>query len=177
MKQASKIIGRVEAFAEPLCAALGVELVEVRHLQEPGGSVLRIMIDREPPSAAGPEEPPLAAGPEEPPVSCGVTLRDCSRLSRDLSAVLDLHEDQMPAQYRLEVSSPGLDRPLAKPADYSRFVGREVHVKTLAPVDGRRSFQGELVGLEDGVVVLLIDAETYRVPYASVHRARLVHRF
>ena len=170
MKQVSKIVTQVESLAEPLCAAHGVELVEVRHLQERGGAVLRITIDRDGPAPEAPAGQPVA-------YRSGITLEDCTRISRDLSEALDMHEESLPGKYRLEVSSPGLERPLAKAHDFERFAGREVRLNTLAPIDGRRKFQGELLGLEDGVVVLRIEAETYRVPYEAVHRAQLVHHF
>jgi len=170
MKKASKIIQQVTDLAEPLCAAHGVELVEVRQLQERGGAVLRVTIDR-----ASPEE---AEAAETPPVyRSGITLEHCTRVSRDLSEALDMHEEAIPGRYRLEVSSPGFERPLAKVHDFVRFVGHEVKVKTLQPLDGRRNFQGELLGLEGETVMICIEGDTVRVPHEAVHRAHLVHRF
>ncbi|MEM6962672.1 MAG: hypothetical protein AAF550_13170, partial [Myxococcota bacterium] len=91
----------IERLAAPICAAHGVELVEVRTLPRPGGAVFQVTIDREQPQDS------LASG-------SGVSLDDCTAVSRDLSDCLDAHEEHLPANYRLEVSSPGVERPLVR---------------------------------------------------------------
>ncbi|MCZ7683099.1 MAG: ribosome maturation factor RimP [Sandaracinaceae bacterium] len=126
---------RIESVVEPVCRAHGVELVQVALVTEHGQAVLRIVIDR-PGSERGP--------------GAGVSLADCQAVSRDLGPALDVH-DVVPGAYRLEVSSPGLDRPLVKLRDFERFAGREVKVQTRAPIpDGRggerRNFRGQLLG-------------------------------
>ena len=104
----------------------------------------------------------------------GITLGDCERVSREVEGVLDV-EDPIPSNYRLEVSSPGLDRPLVKPAHYERFAGSVAKVQLLAPKAGRRKFQGVLKGLKDGHVVLdTADAGTVELALDQVERARLV---
>ncbi len=154
------VVNRVTELAEPLAASLGVELVEVEYKQEGGRMVLRLFIDRE----------------------GGVTLDDCAAVSRELAEVLDV-EDFIHGRYNLEVSSPGLDRPLKKPSDYERFAGRLVKIKTfeLLPDDAgnmRKTFTGELLGLEEGVVRLrLSEGQTAGVPLDKVAKANLEFDF
>ena len=113
-----------------------------------------------------------------------ITLTDCTDVSRDVSAALDVHEDVLPGAYHLEVSSPGLERPLVKPADFERFAGREVSVRTLVPLEGtkQRKFQGDLKGFarsEDGAefVELNVNGSELRIPFDSITQAHLVYRF
>jgi len=135
---------------EPAVAALNYELVEL----EFHGGVLRIYIDR----------------PE------GVTLDDCQKVSQQLSAVLDV-EDPIPGAYTLEVSSPGLDRPLRKPADFRRRTGQRVRIELLLPLNGRRRFTGTLRGVETDEVLIEVDATLVRLPFAQIGKARLVPEF
>jgi ribosome maturation factor RimP len=103
----------------------------------------------------------------------GVTVDDCAAVSRQLSAILDV-EDPIPGSYSLEVSSPGLDRPLVTPADYRRFEGAMVKVRLLSAIDGRRNFTGRLVETTPEAVVLEVDRERFSFPLATIERARLV---
>ncbi len=152
----------LESLAEPICRAHGVELVEVRMLRGRGRTTVRVLIDRE-----------RADGLP----GSGVSLQDCTAVTRDLSSALDMHEEELPESYELEVGSPGLERPLVKPADYERFAGREIKLRTRDRIDGRRNFTGRLEGLADGRV-RLADAEGERaIPLEQVERAHLVHRF
>ena len=109
-----------------------------------------------------------------------VSVDDCARISRDLSAILDV-EDLVPDAYTLEVSSPGLDRPLRSADDYRRFSGRQAKLVMREPVDGQKYFKGRLGGVEDGAVVaVLIDAEDgrrHRVPIDVITRANLEVEF
>jgi ribosome maturation factor RimP len=159
----------IEAIAEPVCRAHGLELVDVQWTMDRGGPVLRVLIDRDRPGAGG-----------EVPGS-GVSLGDCQEVSRDLSTALDVHERVVPGgRYRLEVSSPGLDRPLVKPRDFERFAGREVKVQTRMPVAGtadRRKVQGLLRGMEGDVVVIDDGPTSWRVPFADIVKAHVVFRF
>lgn len=132
----------------------GLELVEVTFRTEGPRLILRVTLD----------------GPD------GITLEHCQQVSRALSARLD-EEDPIPQRYYLEVSSPGLDRPLVKEKDYVRFAGREVRLSTYAPLDGRRNFQGKLVKLEDGHVHLVVDGKPVAIPFEGVARCRLVPQF
>jgi ribosome maturation factor RimP len=103
----------------------------------------------------------------------GVTVDDCAAVSRQLSAILDV-EDPFPGSYTLEVSSPGLDRPLVTPADFRRFQGEVVKVRLLNALDGRRNFTGRLVETTGESVVIEADHERFQLPLAEIERARLV---
>jgi ribosome maturation factor RimP len=123
--------------------------------------VLRVMIDR--PGTSDPDD--------------SVTIAECARVSEDLSALLDV-EDVLPASYTLEVSSPGLDRPLRNAEDYRRFVGRRAKVVTREPIDGQSFFRGSLEALEgDEVVIRAEDRRTYRIRLGSITRANLEVEF
>lgn len=106
----------------------------------------------------------------------GITLEDCTKVSRQLSAVLDV-EDPIGSAYTLEVSSPGLDRPLFKPQDYVRFAGHRVNIKLRDKIDGRRRYLGILQGLEDDCVVVDQDDERWELPLELIEQARLVPEF
>ena len=103
----------------------------------------------------------------------GLSVEDCARISEELSRALDLH-DPIPHAYRLEVSSPGLDRPLRSAEDFVRFAGRKIELTTREPIEGRRRWRGRLVGLDGTDVVLEVDAHTARLPLERVATARLV---
>ncbi len=103
----------------------------------------------------------------------GVDLADCEIVSRQLSAILDV-EDPLPGHYRLEVSSPGLDRKLTKPAHFQRFTGETVRVKLRFPVDGRRNFRGALRAADDEKIEVEVDGESHSLRIATIESARLV---
>lgn len=105
----------------------------------------------------------------------GISLDDCSAVSHQLSGLLDV-EDPIRVPYQLEISSPGLDRPLLKAEHFRRYAGRQVRIKAKWPLDGRRNFVGVLDGLEDDKVVLKAE-QTYYLPYDAIERARLVPEF
>ncbi len=159
----------LEAVVQPICRALGLELIDVRIAREPGGAVLRILIDRERPPGA-----PLHEG--------GVSLDDCTDVSRDLSTALDVSDEgsrgPLSGRYRLEVSSPGVDRPLVKLADFARFVGETVKLSTRTPVatpaGERRKLQGTLLGVSGTQVRVSQDGHEVLVPHAGIVKANLV---
>lgn len=153
----------LRAIAEPVCAAHGVELVLIERQRQPGGTVVRVFIDRA-----------RSDGRDD---ASGVSVEDCQMVSRDLSEALDVHEELLPAKYRLEVSSPGLERPLVRMDDFDRFRGREVRVRTREPVAGRRKFQGELLGVEGGHVRVSQDGTPVSIAYEAITKANLVYRF
>ncbi|MGH6931028.1 MAG: ribosome maturation factor RimP [Dongiaceae bacterium] len=103
----------------------------------------------------------------------GVSVDDCAEVSRAVSALLDI-EDPIIGAYTLEVSSPGLDRPLTRPEDYSRFAGFEARLETRAPIAGRRRFRGRLVGLEGNLIRIATAEGEAALPLSDVQRARLV---
>ena len=153
---------QVRGIAARVAASYGLEIFDVQYRREGTGMVLRIQIDR-----------PGPAGSEEESVS----IDDCSQVSRDLSAILDV-EDVVPASYTLEVSSPGLDRPLRGAADYARFAGRRAKLVMREPVDRQSFFKGTLGGVDGSDV--LIDADDgrrHRVPLAVITRANLEVEF
>jgi ribosome maturation factor RimP len=155
---------RLEEVIAPLCRAQGVELVDVRHQREPGGAVLRVLIEL--PDA------------ETLPQGVGVTLEDCTRVSRALSAVLDADETLVPGAYRLEVGSAGIERPLVKPRDFERFAGREAFVSLASPVEGRRNYSGILAGVQaDEVLLSDPKGEQIALPFGAIAKAHLVFRF
>ena len=149
---------------EPVCRAHGVDLVLLEMKAQGRHAVLSVIIDRERTDTYGLD-------------GSGVTLEDCTAVSRDLGTALDVHEDLLPGSYRLEVSSPGLERPLVKLEDFERYEGREAKVRLRMPLDGRRKFQGTLLGVEGDVVTLEQDGKPVRLPFSEIDRANLVYRF
>ena len=150
------VVAQVTGLAEPLVASLGMELVDVEYRREGRAMVLRLSVDRE----------------------SGVNLDDCAQVSRELSEILDV-EDFIEGYYTLEVSSPGLNRPLKKTADYERYRGRLVRVKTfeLLPDDAgnpRKTFLGELLGFDGvNVRIKLKEGQTAVIPLDKVAKANL----
>jgi ribosome maturation factor RimP len=145
----------LQRFLEPTITGLGFELVGIEYHPSRGRSVLRVYIDSE----------------------NGVTVDDCARVSYQVSGVLDV-EDPIPGNYQLEISSPGLDRPLFRARDYERFAGQLVLVRLLHAQNGRRKFKGRLEGLHDQDVVLeLDDGVSVRLPLVDIEQAHLVPEF
>ncbi|MBA2302365.1 MAG: ribosome maturation factor RimP [Acidobacteria bacterium] len=162
-------IGRIRQAAERVAGSYGLEIFDVQLRRESIGNVLRIVIDR--PDRGVVEAPEDAVG-----------IEDCQRVSRDLSAILDVEEEELgeaslAQQYTLEVSSPGLDRRLRHEPDYRRFAGRLAKVVTSEPLDGQSAFAGRLRGVEHGHVVLDEGRKTHRVPLALIKRAQLAVEF
>lgn len=146
----------------PVCDAHGVVLVDARYTAD-SGRVLQVLIER--PGA-------------DPAQGAGVTLTDCRAVSRGLSEVLEEREASLPqGAYRLEVGSPGLDRPLFTLADFERFGGRAAKLETDAPIAGCRRFNGTLVGVSGDCVVLEQDGQAVEIPHQQITKAHLVHQF
>lgn len=147
----TEIVERVRALAEPMLADRGMELVEVEFRREARGWILRLYVDR----------------------PGGVTLDDCQRVSEELGDHLDV-EDVIEHPYGLEISSPGLDRPLTRDADFVNFVGKGARITTHEAIEGQRNFRGRLAGLADGAVLLkLADGRQVRIPRGIITKARL----
>ena len=102
-----------------------------------------------------------------------MTVEDCADISRSISAVLDV-ADPIAGAYDLEVSSPGIDRPLVRPEDYDRFAGREARIELAAPLDGRKRFRGTVLGRQGEAIRLLTETGETKLPFAAVVRAKLV---
>lgn len=151
----NQIAQTVQQLVEPIIENLGLELVDVFYGNEQGRWILRLTID----------------GPN------GIGLEECQKVSEAVDGPLD-EADPIPGSYHLEVSSPGLDRPLVKPADFVRFAGQRVRIRTHVAIDGRRNWQGRLDGLSGEDVLLTVDGdEQVKLPLETIARARLVPDF
>ncbi len=157
-------VERIRAIAERVAQSRGLEVFDVQYRRESPGWVLRVILDRVPAGDA-------ASGGE------GVTVEDCQRVSEDLGTILDV-EDPIEHAYTLEVSSPGLDRPLRDAADYRRFAGRLAKIVLAEAIDGQKHFRGRLQGVEDSDVLLATgEGRTVRIPLGVIARARLEVEF
>jgi ribosome maturation factor RimP len=160
----------LRAAAERVAHSYGLEIFDIQLRRESIGTVLRVIIDR--PDRGVPETFEEAVGIEE-----------CQRVSHDLSALLDVEDEELEAagalaqNYTLEVSSPGLDRPLRHEADYRRFAGRLAKVVTTAPIDGQSAFSGRILAVEQGDVILEEGRKRHRVPVAQIKRGQLAVEF
>jgi ribosome maturation factor RimP len=150
-----EIRNKVIALVEPVLAEQGLELVDVEHRREGHGQVVRLLVDRQ----------------------GGVDLDTLSRLSRELSVLLDV-EEPVPGPYTLEVSSPGMHRPLRKPAHFVPYLGKRVRIRVRVPLDGQRNFCGTLATVTGGGVTLQLDGgpETY-FEFSNIEKANYEHEF
>lgn len=144
----------LEGICRSAAEGSGYDLVDLEFRKENQGWVLRVFIDH----------------PE------GIGLDDCEKVSKYLSSALD-EEDPIPQNYVLEVSSPGLDRPLKSDKDFVRFKGHQIKIKTYAPFEGRKVFKGVLVGLAEDNIVVEVGEEEKRIPREKVSLVRLVPEF
>ena len=141
----------LNALLAPLIGDLGLELVGIEFSPGRGGSLLRVYVD----------------APGRP-----VTIDDCERASREISALLDVN-DPVAGRYTLEVSSPGLDRPLFTPEQFTRFVGQAVKINVNLPLDGRRRFHGMIKGVEGDRILIEQDGAPVTIAHANIAKARL----
>jgi len=154
------VVTRITALAIPLLDSLGLELVEIEFRNEGQGMILRLFIDK----------------------PGGIMLDDCAAVSRELSELIDV-EEIISVEYNLEVSSPGLNRPLTKPADYERYAGKLVKVRTYEMVtddagNRRKTFLGQLDGLKDGTVHMrLKEGQSALIPFEKIAKANLEFEF
>lgn len=149
---------RVQEIATRVATAYGLEIFDITMRRERGGEVLRIVLDR----------PGPAATPED-----SVSIQDCEKVSHELSTIFDV-EDVVPGAYTLEVSSPGLDRPLRNADDYRRFAGRAAKIVTREPVNRQTAFAGRIRGIEgDEVLFENEGGKEVRLPLNLISRARL----
>jgi ribosome maturation factor RimP len=149
----SKRTEQLKELLAPVIEDLGFTLWGVQYLQG-RDAVLRLFIDNEQ----------------------GITVDDCVRVSHEVSGILDV-EDPIPGEYSLEVSSPGMDRPIFELAQFERYVGEDVQIKLLAPLAGKRKMTATLVAIDGDTLVVMLNGDTLRVPYSQVDRARLEPRF
>lgn len=148
------VAGLVEKIAVPIVEGHGLELVDVEYVKEAGNWYLRIFIDK----------------PE------GISHDECQVVSENIGNVLD-EQDLIPQNYFLEVSSPGLDRPLKKDKDFERYEGRKIRVHTFAPWNGKKEFMGLLAGLRENEIILSTDGETLAIPRDKAAIVRLEVEF
>src|SRR2546425_9914118 len=146
------VITQVEELLRPIAARLSLETVDIALSGEGHRTVLRVVMDR---------------------VEGGITVEECARVSEALSRQLDLY-DLFEYPYTLEVSSPGLDRPLRNDADFRRFAGKKAELKTYGPVDGQRHFRGILLGVIGEAVLLQLDGRQGHLPKSQIAEARLL---
>ena len=155
-------LDQIRAIAERVAASRGLEIWDLQSRREVVGHVIRVFIDR----------PGPAASPEE-----SVSIEDCEQVNREMSTILDV-EDPLPFAYTLEVSSPGLDRPLRDPGDYRRFAGRLAKIVVKEAVDNQKAFEGRLRGVEqDDVLLEAPNGRMHRLPLRLITRGRLEVEF
>ncbi|MGB5104586.1 MAG: ribosome maturation factor RimP [Steroidobacteraceae bacterium] len=140
----------LQALVGPVVEGLGYELWELEYAPDRGNGCLRLYID----------------------AAAGITLEDCERVSRAVSELLDT-EDPIPGHYTLEVSSPGLDRPLRTAAQFGRYVGEQVFAEVLQPIDGRRRYQGPLVAAGPETIEIEVDGRRCVLPLSAIRKAHL----
>ena len=145
---------QVEELAETLVVSEGMELVDLEYRRQGPRWVLRLFIDRE----------------------GGVTIHDCANISKELGDLLDV-KDIIPQAYVLEVSSPGLNRPLRKKEDFSRFAEQKVQLRLVTPVEGRKKIVGNLVGIENETVIVAAPEGRFFVDLKDIDKANLVYEF
>lgn len=148
------VLQKVRKLAESIVPELGLELVDVEYVREGSHWYLRVYIDKE----------------------NGVDIDDCSAFSQKMSEILD-RENPIPQAYMLEVSSPGIERPLRKREDYEKYKDKLVSVYTTEPVQGFTCFTGYLKGLENEEVILEYDGQVIAIPFARIERAHLAFEF
>jgi ribosome maturation factor RimP len=148
------ILARVREVVEPIIQSEGMELVDLEYRRENRGRVLRLYIDQE----------------------GGVTLNDCASISHEVDRNLEV-EGIPPGGYTLEVSSPGLNRPLKKEADFHRFKNRKVKVRTASPIEDKKTFRGRLLACHDGMVEIENEDRVVRIPLTQITKANLEYEF
>ena len=146
------MLSRVWQLAEPLCLAEGMELVHIEYRNEHGGRILRLYLDK----------------------PGGITLDDCADISRQLGDILDVGLETE-ASYRLEVSSPGIDRPLGRLDDFIRFKGSRAKIRTAVAQDGQKNFTGILDGVSGSTVQMTIDQRSVAIAFADIVKAHLIN--
>lgn len=144
------IVIKVSKLVQPTIEQFGYELIETEYLNEHGKWILRLYIDSE----------------------SGITLSDCEKVSRAVSAILDV-DDVVPARYNLEVSSPGIPRPVRREEDFIKYKGAVVKIRMSKEFAGRRNFTGVITGVEDGSVCINEGGKAIRIPIENIHKARL----
>jgi len=148
----SEVVSVVWELAEPICNVEGTELIHVEYQREAGGRILRLYVDK----------------------PGGITLGNCSLISSQLGDILDL-KLETDDSYTLEVSSPGMDRPVSRLSDFEKFKGELAKIKIARPINGQKKFKGILSGVIDSNIQLKTDKDTVAIPPKDIIKARLVN--
>jgi ribosome maturation factor RimP len=152
LKKPEDIVAKTWELAESLCLSEGMELIHVEFQRESGGRILRLYIDK----------------------PGGVNVDDCATVSTQLGDILDIKLDtEFP--YTLEISSPGIDRPMSRFSDFKKFSGNLAKIKTAYPINGQKNFKGILRGVLDENIILQTDTETVVIPFQDIAKAKLVN--
>jgi ribosome maturation factor RimP len=144
---------KVTELIEPTVEALGLDLWGIELLQQGKFTVLRIFIESDE----------------------GITIEDCEKVSRQVSAILDV-EDPISGEYTLEVSSPGIDRPLFKISQFEEYADSEVDIKMRSPLDGRRKFKGRITKIDGNAIRIDVDGTEYDLDHSDIEKASVVFR-
>jgi len=145
-----ELVDRVHEIIDPILLSEGIELVDMEYRRESKGWVLRLILDK----------------------NGGITLDDCTRVSQEVGRSLDV-EDVIQTPYTLEVSSPGLARPLKTEKDFIKFRHHLIKVKTIDPIEKRRQFKGKLLQVSESGIEMEVDGGIFRIPFANVAKANL----
>lgn len=157
---------QIAALLSPTVTSLGVELLGIEYLPTPGGALVRLYIDL-------PADVIAAAAVDDETLPPSVGIEHCEAVSREISAQLDV-EDPISGNYTLEVSSPGLERPLFNVAHFERFIGHTAKIVLKLPQDGRRRLQAPIEAVEGQVIVFNVDGNPFEVKHSNIDKARLV---
>jgi ribosome maturation factor RimP len=141
---------QIQQLIQPVIEAMGYELFGIEYAAHGVNGLLRIYIER----------------PD------GITLDDCAKVSEQISAILDV-EEPIAGKYTLEVSSPGIERPLFTLAHFQRYVGHHVHIRTFAPIDNQRNFSGVIESVNENNIVLTVEGKVLSLPFESITKANL----
>ncbi|OQX65468.1 MAG: hypothetical protein B5M55_03935 [Desulfococcus sp. 4484_242] len=150
----TQAVQEVSLLIEPILNEMGIELVDVEYLSEGGRWILRIYVDR----------------------PAGIVLDDCVRVSREIEDIIEVR-DLFHHSYVLEVSSPGLNRPLKREKDFVRALGKDVQIQMAPPVNGRRNFRGRLDSFDEGVLCVVTEGGRFFLPREGVKKANLIYKF
>lgn len=148
------IVREISQLIEPILEEMGIELVDVEYVSSQGGWVVRVYVDKE----------------------GGITVDDCASVSREIEEIIDI-KDIVPHSYILEVSSPGLNRPLKKEKDFQQAVGKKIKAKTSIPLGGRRHFTGYLRAFRNGTLYLQVENNMVSLSSRNVEKANVVYEF
>lgn len=151
-KEEDELIGEIWNILEPVIAAQGMEILEIEYRRESAGWVLRVFLDSE----------------------RGISVEDCAQISRLAGDLLDV-ADVIQTSYHLEVSSPGIDRPLRRLEHFQKYIGDIIEVRTISPIQNRRNFKGELKEASPEGVIVECEAKGYSIPMPLIERARLLY--